>query len=231
MWYAKLKWGYEPESTEGTANILEINGILNGAGYTLQAQAGLLANVYSESGLNPWRWQYERVNYNAGYGLFQFTHASDYFNECSGLPGFAPSRSTTSTTPGALPSDGYCQVNVFVNDTLHKWSSDCWPYYWDKNVHAALWTQMQNIFNAYGDGSSLTQAQFARITDYRDATIAFLGGYERELDPSDYPQRVAVADRIYPILSGDTPVPPTPPGPTPFRRGKLPVWMMIKRIH
>ena len=44
-WYAKPSGGYGYNSAEGRANIEQINGILNGFGYTLESQAGILGNI------------------------------------------------------------------------------------------------------------------------------------------------------------------------------------------
>ena len=52
-WYAKPSGGYGYNSTEGRANIEQINGILNELGFTLESQAGILGNIVAESALNP----------------------------------------------------------------------------------------------------------------------------------------------------------------------------------
>ena len=65
-WYAKPSGGYGYNSTEGRANIEQINGILNELGFTLEAQAGILGNIVAESALNPWRWQGDTVNQSGG---------------------------------------------------------------------------------------------------------------------------------------------------------------------
>ena len=52
-WHAKPSGGYGYNSTEGRANIEQINGILNELGFTLESQAGILGNIVAESALNP----------------------------------------------------------------------------------------------------------------------------------------------------------------------------------
>ena len=238
MWYAKPSGEYAISSTEGTANILEMNGLLNDAGYTLEAQAGLIGCSVGEGALNPWRWQMndhgvDTVDYSKGYGLFQFTPARGYIDGCTQLQGYAPNLSTTTITSGAQPSDGYCQTNVVITDFLGKWTRDCWRDYWSKTTYASLWEQAQHILSTYGNGTKLTQAQFATIDDIGDATLAFLACYEGPKIP-DYSNRLNYANAVYPILSGGvTPTPPTPtPTPTPVTRGrKLPIWMMCRKIH
>jgi hypothetical protein len=235
MWYAKPSGAYAINSTEGTANILEINGILNGAYFTLEAQAGMIGNCYGESGLNPWRWQGDSVGYSKGYGLYQFTPARDYFNNCYDQPGYAPNTSTSSIVSGANPEDGFCQTYVVINDILNKWVGTCWRSYWSKTEYATLYQQSRNIISTYGSNDRLSLLEFRNINNIGDATLAFLACYEGPAVPN-YNTRLGFANQVYSIISGDTPpppIPPIPPGPTPtpIPRGKLPVWMMIKRIH
>lgn len=229
MWHAKPSGAYALNSTEATENSLEINGMLNGENFTLESQAGILGNCAGESGLNPWRWYADTVDYTTAYGLFQFHPASEYFNNCQYMTGFAPNRSTSQQTSGALPSDGYCQINVLINDTLNKWHTSCWVPTWDTTTYAGYYQQAQNILNTYGNGSALTLAQFKTINVIDDAVLAFLACYERPGNPESYPSRLNYANTLYSVISGDTPVPPAPPTPT--QRKKLPVWMMIKRLH
>lgn len=244
MWHAKPKYGYDIDSTECVENVLEINGMLNNSGYTLEAQAGLLGCVYGESGMNPWRWQNDEVVYTRGYGLFQFTPARGrytnngyvpgYFIDCENLSGFAPNNSVSETVSGALPSDGYCQVNVVITDFLRKWTTGCWRDYWDSSEYPALYAKSRNILNTYGSNGKLTQGQFATITDIGDATLAFLACYEGPAVP-DYNNRLNYANTMYSYLSGVTPPPPTPepikPPIKPTVTGrKLPFWMMCRKV-
>lgn len=240
MWYAKPSGSYTLMDDEAIANITEMAGLLREAGYTIEAQSGVIGNSYGESGLNPWRWQVDTVNYNLGYGLFQFTPARGrtidghyypgYFSECTGLEGYAPNTSTSQVVSGASPSDGYCQTNVLITDYLGKWVSTCWRSYWDETEYPDLKNMSDNILNTYGNGSRLTQAQFANINNISAATFAFLACYEGPLVPN-FNQRYGYACDVYAILSNTPPVPPTPPTPPSTRRGKLPIWMMCKKIH
>lgn len=45
---------------------------------TTEAIAGMLGNMQAESGINPGAWQGYTVNYNRGYGLVQWTPATNY---------------------------------------------------------------------------------------------------------------------------------------------------------
>lgn len=49
-------------------------------GWTINAIAGMLGNMESESHINPGLWQSLKVNYNMGFGLVQWTPASKYIN-------------------------------------------------------------------------------------------------------------------------------------------------------
>ena len=202
-WYAKPSGGYEPTSPEGESNIFEMHYMFEDNGYSLESQGGIIGNVINESALNVWRWQGDRVNeMYGGYGLFQYTASTTaavdrYISVCSSLPYYAPNMSTSYVTPGAQVTDAICQVNVFITDYLNKWHSTIWRSYWpsDSNLRA----KVNHILSTYGNGSTLTMAQFKTINNIEDATIAFLGAFEGPLVPN-YTPRVASANRVYQIL-------------------------------
>lgn len=53
------------------------------AGWSLNAVAGLLGNIQAESSINPGRWQSDNVgNMSGGYGLVQWTPASNFIDWC-----------------------------------------------------------------------------------------------------------------------------------------------------
>lgn len=215
-WYAKPSGGYGMSSTEGTANIYMMHDWMSDAGYTLEAQAAVVANCVNESALNPWRWQYDTVSYSAGYGLFQFTPASDYINGCTGISGYAPNLSVSYQTDGASPNDGNAQMFVLINDVLEKWTPYCWrPSYWAEDSY--LWGLREQIVTNYGYGNGITQAQFAAIDDIELALFCFFACYEGPLEISGYYARIDDAYTAYSILSG---------APTPT--GNIPVWLLFK---
>ena len=199
--YATPSGGYGINSVPGTANICAIYDYLHPLGYTKECVAGMCGNMAWESGLNPWRWQGDTVNYNAGYGLVQYTHASDYIN-LTGIPDHAPNLSTTEQTAGASPDDAKGQLYVFVNNTLGKWVSNCWNYqYWDPTDYPDLYTLRNNILSTYGNGSSLSLAQFAAINDVEAACFAFLGCFERAATPATFTTyRYPYAQQCWTIL-------------------------------
>lgn len=235
MWYAKPSGAYGYGSTEGRANINMMNGYFNGEGFSLESQAGIMGNVVSESGLNPWRWQSDTYNRGAGYGLFQYTPAYSmngaigYIDTCQDIAGYGPNLSTSATTTGARATDGWAQCVAFASDRLSKWVSYCWRDYWDRNTYANLWQVRNRIVTTYGTGSALTLAQFKNITDVYDATFAFLACFEGPAVPN-MQDRWNNASAIYQYLSGSTPPdPPGPgPGPTPIESSKFKLMFYLK---
>lgn len=60
---------------------------LKNKGWSMNAVAGILGNMQSESAINPGRWQSDDVgNLDDGYGLVQWTPATKYINWVSGDP-------------------------------------------------------------------------------------------------------------------------------------------------
>ena len=222
-WYAKPSGAYGYASAEGQANISEINGFLNGENYLLTAQAGIMGNMVAESGLNPWRWQSESVNYSGGYGLFQFTPASGYLDGCRDVYGYAPNLSTSTRTHGAFPYDGWAQLIVFNDDLLGKWTPSCWRSYWSREEYEDLWEMREYILNTYGTGLSLSLEQYKTIDYVNLAAFAFLACYEGPLIPNLLP-RETMANRIYTMITGERP--PTPPK---LKKDGFKVWQMALR--
>lgn len=88
-----LYWGDEQNSSHAL-NLaqMKINAdfiyfYLTAQGWTVEAISGLLGNMEWESSINPGRWQSNNVgNYSGGYGLVQWTPATNYTN-WSGIVG------------------------------------------------------------------------------------------------------------------------------------------------
>lgn len=91
-WHNKNTGGYSRDSIECQENVLKIMSILMPLGWTSNAIAGVCGNIEAESGFNPWRWQSDTVNLSGGYGLFQYTPATNYINDANAQAqtGFAP---------------------------------------------------------------------------------------------------------------------------------------------
>lgn len=222
MWYAKPRGAYNLTSNEAKANMSEMAVYFLAHGYTHETIAGIIGNAYGESGLNPWRWQSDTFNKNSGYGLFQYTPASGYIDDCADVDGYAPNISTTAQTEGAEPSDGIAQVVVFDTNKLLKWVSTCWRPYWDEQEYSELYSMRQTILTNYGNGTRLTMSQFKTIDNVQYATFAFLACFEGPSVPNLQP-RIEYANIAYEYLFGETP----PQPPTPSRR-KMPIYMMLK---
>ena len=223
-WYAKPKQGYNRSSTEATANMNEIWTILSGMGYSIESVSGILGNVQSESGFNPWRWQGDRVNTSNGYGLFQFTPASGYL----ALSGVTPNMSVSQVTTGATPEDGARQVQCFANDELSKWVPSAWRSYWSQTTYSSLYAKRAQWLAQWGNGSSITMAQFKQVTDIEAATFFFLACYEGPRTPN-LDTRYSNAYACYEIIHGSPPpTPPDPPAPSPGGGGNVEkIWLMF----
>lgn len=224
---AKPSGAYGFSSTEGTNNVQQMYNMFSSLGYAVEAIAGVIGNSMSESGLNPWRWQGDKVSMRGGYGLFQYTPASDYIN-LTGIQYFAPNLSTTEVTSGANPDDGFAQIIVFDENRLSKWGSGAWRPYWSTTTYAQLYAERNRILKQWGSGSSISMAQFKAITNVYDATFVFLACFEGPAVPNMTP-RYNNASTAYEILTGMQPEPPTPtPTPTPKQRKGMPLWMYLR---
>lgn len=200
MWYAKPSGGYETTSDEAKSNMFEFKNSLQ-ADWTIYAIAGALGNIANESAFNPWRWQSDTVNYEAGYGLVQFTPASGYIN---GFTNYA-NLSTSEITAGASPNDGACQCDVLRNDSMEKWTD-------------------RSSYNLWYDLSSFESfSAFKSVNNLYDATMAFLYNYEGNAvvlsrdearQRADFAIRYASASTCYEIITGEPPTPPPVPGRT-----------------
>lgn len=203
-WNCKPSGGYAISSPEGTENINLYYTMFSGL-TTVDNVVGQLCNVFSESGLNPWRWQNDTFNTSNGYGLYQYTPATGYIN-LSGYPDKSPNMSTTQVS-GGTPNDAKAQIYVFQDNALGKWVSTCWRSYWNQADYPDLWAKRTHILNTYGDGSSLSMADFYTINDIEDACFAFLACFEGPLVPN-LSARLANATEIKNAIQPG----PQPPG-------------------
>lgn len=211
-WYAKPRGGYNLYSAEAITNIF--NYRTEFSTWSLESVCGMLGNVQAESGFNPWRWQGDRYGTGRGYGLFQFTPASGYIY----LSGATPNLSVDSVTTGATPEDAVRQIQAFRTNELGKWVNSCWRSYWSTTTYANLYAYRSQVLSRWGNGSSISIAEFSEVTDIYDAAFIFLACFEGPQVPN-ITARNANAGKIYEILTGDPPPtppePPTPPPPEP----------------
>lgn len=213
MWHAKPSGGYGFTDSENYDNSIEIYGILNQQGFTVEAVCGVCANAQHESGLNPWRWQNDTYNTALGYGLLQWTPSTGY----TSLPGATPNFSTSNVTAGATPEDGARQMQAFYQNNPAKWVSSCWrSTYWDPQAYPDYYARTRYILNTWGDGKNLSLDQYKTIDDYAYAADAFLACFEGPRVPNYLPREGTSAlfyERFTGVVPPTPPDPPTPPPP------------------
>lgn len=227
-WSAKPSGGYTPTGSAGLGNIFAFRTAFST--WSVEAVAGMLGNVQAESGLNPWRWQGDQYGTSRGYGLFQYTPASDYL----ALSGATPNRSTTAITAGATPEDAERQIQAFRTNELGKWAQGAWRSYWDTTTYASLYAYRQECLNTWGHGTGLSIAEFSECQDVYAATFLFLACFEGPLVPN-IDARNRNAREMYKILTGDYPEPPyVPPDPEPPSPEPAPldswIYAVLKKI-
>ena len=132
-WFAKVSGAYAKESVEAKSNAVEIYYILTDFGFEYTPICGILGNIGWEGGYNPWRWGGDevlsimdygkitgQVEYGMhGYGLYQFTPASDYMYTpaVNSLPMFDPNFSDRA----GRSTDGIAQTQVVGQNILNGW--------------------------------------------------------------------------------------------------------------
>lgn len=206
-WHAKPSGPYSSDGQDGQDNMLEIYSYLYYLDYTDEAVGGVVGNVMAESGLNPWRWQSDTVNLNAGYGLFQYTPARGYIDGGVGLSNYSPNLSTTSITSGATPEDGIAQLEAFDTNLLGKWVPTCWRSYWSQIEYSQLYKERARILKQYGSNGRITMDQFKQIDILWDATFVFLACFEGPAKPT-IDARYELATKAYVFITGHDPLPP-----------------------
>lgn len=186
-WHCKTSGAYARTSTEAQENARMIYGILSANGWTVEAISGLLGNIESESGYNPWRWQGDKIGVstgapwtNKGYGLTQFTPANKYIGNASSFTGYGPNFSDKTGNN----SDGYAQM-LYLNDHADYIKTSAYP---------------------------LSYEEFKQSSeDAGYLAIVWLYNYERPADPSSTKAaRKAAGEYWYSVLSGEEPPTPTP---------------------
>lgn len=221
-WHAKPSGGYAEYSQENEDNALEVNGILNGYGFSSESQIGILANAQHEGGMNPWRLQGpDSPNWTpaSGYGLFQYTPAWQYFEGCADFPGYGPNTTIYETLPTARPEDGYAQTIALAEDSLQKWHLNPLNGGWSEAEFPYFFQLCREGLQLYGSGNLITLEQFKLVDNPNYATALFLGCFERPERPN-VSARLSSVPYFASVVSPDTPVPPPPePGPGPSPSG------------
>ena len=88
-WHTKSTDGYELGSTEANDNANEVASIFSSGGYSTLAIAAICGAFQQECSMNPWQWENNVIQYSnnisnsVGYGLPQFTPATEYINHAN----------------------------------------------------------------------------------------------------------------------------------------------------
>jgi len=225
-WYAKPSGGYSITSDEGKENARLMASVMTSEyGFTLSASCGAIANSINEGGLNPWRWEsdtYPPTSTSRGCGLFGFTPYGRYLQ----LDGSNEMNlSVTSITSGASANVGTQQTRIMADGTWG-WVTSGWRSYWDKSTYADIYNIWLRCRNTYGSSSGVTLEQYKLIDNPYDACMVFLCCFEGPNVPNYYAREDDV-EAVWKVLT-DEPLPPVPPTPT--KRRKMPLYMMLRRI-
>lgn len=181
-WSAKPTGSYNRDSHEAIGNAYLILDILAGYGFTTEAVCGILGNMGSESGYNPWRWEGDIIQSqygSSGYGLAQFTPATKYIQSAYAKAYSTYAPNTTDLT--GKPEDGDAQTRFIAEHA----------------DYAA--TSQYNI----------SYAEYKQLTDVEYAAAAWLYNYERPGSYSTLQTRIDEAVYWYGVLQGVMPEYPT----------------------
>lgn len=222
--HAKPSGAYTEGSDDWNDNINALWAFCRGQGYSEEAFAGMMGNAQHEGGLNPWRWEGDRVRYNLGYGLFQYTPASGYINNYGkSLSYYAPNLSVTSQTSGAQPTDAYAQILAI--QTSGKFFGG-----------GKRDTLVAPYVSGYANYKTI--AGFKTISNVSDATYIWLSYFEMpgwwysQTDVTTYAgRRLDSAANVYKLITGTTPDTPEPDDPDrPKPSGRVYNWGGIREV-
>lgn len=181
-------------------NAKEVYNFFSSRGFTLNAIAGMLGNMWRESTVNPGVWQSYKVNYNMGYGLVQWTPATKVIDWCK--------------QNGYAMDDGYAQ---------------CLRIIWEKENHTQYYPtgSYPESFNAFAESTKsveyLVRAFFA---NYERGSIADAAMTDR-IKWGNYFYQLLSGGETPPEPEPDPDV-PKPPDPAPKpQRGDIRKRMMM----
>lgn len=188
MWYAKPMDGYDLGSTESNSNANEIASVFASGGYSSLAIAAICGAFYQECNMNPWQWENDYIqNSNSisrkfGYGLPQFTPATEYINVANtkGDIDINNNYSPNFSNQTGLATDGAAQCYFIIRhhiDTVDGWEHDnaqpyrnlLSPHISAADVDAALNMTLQNFKNGYDNNNipySIDAMEAAFVANY-----------------------------------------------------------------
>lgn len=189
-WHNKSTGAYGETSTEAYDNAVMIQSYLSAKGWGFNAICAVIGNIGHEGGYNPWRWQGDSVlakgsqqiySKSHGYGLMQFTPASNYINNAGSFSGYGPNYSDQVGSA----NDGDAQLELMNSNILGGYiSTNAYPL-------------------SFTDFKVSTQ-------DVQYLASAWLYNFERPYNPSaSVAARRASALYWYNTLSGEKPSPST----------------------
>lgn len=173
-------------------------------GWTKEAIAGLLGNLQSESGLNPGRWQSDKVGVGPAYGLVQWDPFSKYVDWCTQEGRTDPSEMDNNIERIIYEVENKIQYYAKPSypETFTEFTqSTKSPYYL---ACAFAWNYERSWVVLYG-----TEAQKESLRQQRGGQAEFWYNY------------------ICTYLDNPNPDQPIPDIPAPIiKKKKMPVWMM-----
>ena len=213
-WHCKARGSYSYNSNEGYDNMAAMaSKLMIDYGWTLEACAGMLGNVASEGGLNPWRWENDNVlsksqaqSAGTGMGLIGWTPCrkyadptNSYFPEwdLSTFFGYGPNYSDEAGNP----YDGEAQTEL-----IGKCMTD--------RGHRNFWIFGRS--DIYGNSYNMRAGAFIELTNVETACLYWLwqAEYPTSIQPPRDPRqteqtRISHARNIYQIFidHGFTPTP------------------------
>lgn len=239
MWHAKNYDGYDRTSQEAIDNANEIYNIFSSLGWSDNAIYTMIGCFQGECDLNPWQWESNQIPtysqyldwetsapYDHGYGLPQFTPPSTYIANASSYTDYAPHFADITGSP----TDGNAQCAYMDYHMPRDWQTG--------SGHGSPFSYYDDAFSALTPPVDITTGWNMTFNDFKtnttaslqDLTVAYMVDYLR-------PAASTAASRFYNDYYGNVEYwytyfqghPPTPPGPTPGTRKKMPLYMMIKR--
>lgn len=193
-WNVKASGAYATTSEEALENCTIIYQTLYNYGWTLNAVAGFLGNVYIESGYNPWRWQNDSIGISTGspwtdkgYGLTQFTNASKYIDSsyAQSYYGYGPNFSDKTGNV----NDGYAQLQ-FVNEHADYYATSSYPESYSEfkaSTESASYLAKVWIYNYERPSASSIASTLADRQEKAEYWYSTLGGVSPTPTPTPTP--------------------------------------------